>query len=261
MDKQWASGDAYERYMGRWSRLVAERFLAWLNVPPGRAWLDVGCGPGTLTRLILRDRDPASVTALDSSPGFIEHAARAVPDPRARFQVGLAQSLELESGSFDVVVSGLVLNFVPQPAAAAAEMLRVARPGGTVAAFVWDYAEGMQMLRRFWDAAGALDPAARALDEGPLFPVCRAGGLERLFHAAGLRELESTALTVETRFRDFDDYWLPFLNGTGPAYAYASGLPEDARDRLRERLRASLPVEPDGSIPLTARAWAVRGVR
>ena len=160
------------------------------------------------------------------------------------------------------MVSGLVLNFVPDPAAAVAEMTRVARPGGAVAAYVWDYRDGMELMRRFWDAAVALDPVARELDEGQRFgPMCRPEVLAALFRDAGLRRVEARAVDVPTRFRDFDDYWMPFLGGQGPAPGYAMTLSENRRAALRERIRADLPIASDGSISLSARAWAVRGER
>jgi hypothetical protein len=154
----------------------------------------------------------------------------------------------------------LVLNFVPDQRKAAAEMRRAARDGGHVAAYVWDYAEGMQMMRRFWDAAIALDPAgAGGKDEALRFALCRPEPLNALFEQAGLRGVEVTAIEVPTVFRDFNDYWTPFLGGQAPAPAYCMSLNEDRRAALRERLRATLPEEPDGSIRLSARAWAVRG--
>jgi hypothetical protein len=134
----------------------------------------------------------------------------------------------------------------------------VARPGAVVAAYVWDYAGGMELMRRFWDAAAALDPAAAELDEGRRFPLCREEPLASLFGGAGLREVAVRAIDVPTRFRDFDDYWNPFLGGQGPAPGYAMALGEDERAALRERIRAGLPAGPDGSIGLVARAWAVR---
>jgi hypothetical protein len=152
-----------------------------------------------------------------------------------------------------------MLNFLPQPAAGLAEMARVARPTGQVAVYVWDYAGQMQLMRHFWDAAAALDPAARDLDEGRRFPLCGPTPLTALFEAAGLLAVEVRALEVPTTFRDFDDYWSPFLGAQGPAPSYAMSLTETDRDRLRDRLRASLPTAPDGSIRLTARAWAARG--
>jgi SAM-dependent methyltransferase len=152
-----------------------------------------------------------------------------------------------------------VLNFVPDPPAALAELRRVTRPGGIVAGYVWDYADGMQLMRRFWDAAADLDPAARDLDEGLRFPLCRPAPLRALFAGAGLADVVVEEIVVPTVFADFDDYWTPFLGGTGPAPAYAVSLPEVDRAVLRESLRSGLPTEPDGSIHLTARAWSVRG--
>ncbi len=257
----WASGAAYEPYVGRWSRLVAKEFLSWLAVPPGKRWLDVGCGTGALTGTILAVASPAQVDAVDRSEGYVAYARAAAPDPRARFEVADAQALPSEEEAYDAAVSGLVLNFVPDPGRAVAEMARVARPGATVGVYVWDYAGRMELMRHFWDAAVALDPAARDLDEGRRFPLCRPEPLAALFRAAGLQGIETRAIDVPTRFRDFDDYWTPFLGGQAPAPGYAMSLSEGRRAALRERIRGALPVEADGSIRLIARAWAVRGVR
>ena len=258
-DGAWAIGDAYEPYVGRWSRLVAAALLDWLAVPPGARWVDVGCGTGALSRTILDRAAPETVTGLDASAGFVQHAAARVVDPRASFRVGDAQALPFDDGVFGAAVSGLVLNFVPAPERMAAEMYRVTRRGGVVGVYVWDYAGGMQLMRHFWDAAGALDAAALPLDEGRRFPVCRPEPLATLFRDAGLADVETRALDVSTVFRDFDDYWTPFLGGQGPAPGYCMSLGEDRRAALRERLRAQLPMQPDGRIPLIARAWAVRG--
>jgi len=182
-------------------------------------------------------------------------------DARVHFEVGDAQALQAAAGTFDVVVSSLVLNFVPSPELAVAEMARVTRPGGTVAAYVWDYAEGMQLMRYFWDAAGALDPKAKELDEGRRFWLCKPEPLSRLFLSAGLEDVEVRAIEVPTYFRSFDDYWSPFLGGQGPAPGYAMSLSEERRAELSERIRASLPSDAEGGIPLSARAWAIRSVR
>ena len=171
-----------------------------------------------------------------------------------------AQSLPEAGESFDVAVSGLALNFVPRPESAVAEMARVVRAGGTVAAYVWDYADRMQLMRWFWRAATELDPDAAALDEGARFDDFTPEGLTWRFASAGLVDAEAGSVEVPTRFADFDDYWLPFLGGQGVAPAYAMSLDESARDRLRERLRELLPTGPDGSIDLVARAWTVRGI-
>ncbi|MCO6414927.1 methyltransferase domain-containing protein [Siccirubricoccus sp. KC 17139] len=257
----WAAGEAYEPYVGRWSRLVAPVFLARLGVLPGERWLDVGCGTGALTEAILATAEPASVTGIDPSLGFLAFARRRVQDARVLFLEGDAQALQVPDGSFDAVVSGLCLNFVPDQAKAAREMRRAARPGGTVAAYVWDYAEGMEMMRRFWDAAAALDPeGAGGRDEALRFSLCRPEPLRALFTGAGLRQVVVEAIEIPTVFRDFADYWQPFLAGGAPAPAYCRALPEDRRAALAERLRASLPQAADGSIPLRAQAWAVRGV-
>lgn len=255
----WAAGDLYEPYVGRWSRLVAREFLAWLAVPSGKDWLDVGCGTGALTQAIVDQGAPRSVVGVEPSQGFIEHARARVGAERARFQIGDAQALPLAAASVDASVSGLVLNFVPKPPLAAAEMTRVVRPGGVVAAYVWDYAGGMELMRVFWDAAASLDAASGELDEGGRFPLCRPEPLRDLFAAAGLHEIEVRAIDVPTHFRDFDDYWSPFLGGQGPAPGYAMSLAPARRDELRERIRTQLPVDAGGAIRLVARAWAVRG--
>ena len=255
----WATGDAYEPYVGRWSRLVAREFLAWLAAPSGGRWLDVGCGTGALTESILAVAGPRDAVGIDPSAGFLAYAQARVADPRARWARGDAMALPVAARRFDAVVAGLVLNHVPDPKRAVAEMALATRPGGLVAAYVWDYAGEMQLMRRFWDAAAALDAAARELDQGRRYPLCRPAPLAALFRGAGLGAVETRAIDIPTAFRDFDDYWSPFLGGQGPAPGYAMSLAEDRRAALRERLRAGLPTAPDGSISLVARAWAVRG--
>jgi SAM-dependent methyltransferase len=257
----WDVGDRYEAYIGRWSRLVGRRFIAWLEPRAGLDWLDVGCGTGALTTIVLAAAQPGSIVGVDPSSGFVEHARSTIPDPRARFTLGDAQQLPVEDATVDAAVSGLVLNFVADPGRAVAEMRRATRTGGILAAYVWDYAADMQLIRRFWDAAIAEDPAAADLDEAHRFPLAARSPLEDLFRAAGLESVESVALDVPTIFRDFDDLWTPFLGGQGPGPGYVKSLEAGARDRLRERLRGLLPSEVDGSIHLIARAWAVRGQR
>jgi SAM-dependent methyltransferase len=256
----WAQGAGYERYVGRWSRLVAAPFLDWLAVAAGKTWLDVGCGTGALCQRILDSVAPAKVVGIDSSEGFVAHARAHVTDPRAAFRVGDARALPVGDGESDAAVSGLVLNFVPDQEKAVAEMRRAVRPGGTVAVYVWDYAGEMQLMRRFWDAAAALDAKARELDEGVRFPTCRPAPLRTLFADANLRDVAVEAIDIPTVFADFDDYWSPFLGGQGPAPGYCMSLSEPARQRLRERIRASLPADRDGKIKLMARAWAARGM-
>jgi SAM-dependent methyltransferase len=255
----WENAESLERYVGRWSRLVAREFVAWLQVPPGSRWLDVGCGSGALTETVLADAGPESIEGVDTSEAFVAYAASRVTDPRASFAVADAQALDRPDAAYDAVASSLVLNFLPDPARGAAEMRRVVRPGGVVAGYVWDYAGEMQLMRRFWDAAAELDPAAADIEEGRRMAGCNPADLEALFSGAGLEEVETRVIDVPTVFADFDDYWSPFEGGQGPAPGYCVSLPPDRRAALRERLRETLPAAADGSISLVARAWAVRG--
>lgn len=255
----WEQGSPYERYVGRWSRAIAPDFLDWLALPEGLHWLDVGCGTGALCAAILDRARPQGVVGVDPSDGFLQLANRYLGE-RARLHPGSAAALPVDSGTSDAVVSGLVLNFLPDLPAALAEMRRALRPGGTVAAYVWDYADRMEVIRCFWDVAQALDPAAAALHEGRRFPLCRPEALAAAFAQAGLTDVQTAPLGITATFAGFDDYWQPFLGGQGPAPAYAMSLSEDRRAALEQRLRAALPCGADGRIALRAGAWAVRGI-
>jgi SAM-dependent methyltransferase len=255
----WTDARRYEGYMGRWSRPLAREFVAWLGVYAEAAWLDVGCGTGALSEAILDDAAPSAVTAVDTSDAFVTAARERLAGRAFTAQVADATALPFAAASFDAVVSGLVLNFVADPARAAAELARVARRGASVGVYVWDYAGEMQLLRQFWDAAIAADERARAHDEGARFPICEPRALTALLAGAGVTRVEARGLTVPLRFTSFADLWEPFLGGTGPAPAYVTALDDAGRDHLRDTLRARLPALPDGSIALWARAWAVRG--
>lgn len=255
----WTDGSGYESYVGRWSRSIAREFLQWLAVPPGSAWLDFGCGTGALSHAILAAGSPRRVIGCDRSAGYVAFAGRQNADVRAQFVVAELPDLPRIAGGFDAVVSGLVLNFLPNPDEGVAALTALARSGGTVAGYVWDYAEGMQLMRIFWDAAVALDPAASELDEGVRFPLCRPEPLCALFQDAGLHDVLVLPLEVPTLFRDFDDYWTPFLSGQGPAPGYVASLRPERQARLQDAIRRRLPIASDGSISLSARAWAVRG--
>jgi len=258
MSDNWKQGDLYERYVGRWSRQVAPRFVTWLGIPATRRWLDVGCGTGALCAAILDHGSPASVTGVEPSDGFRKTAAENLAG-RATFLQGNAASIPLGDASVDVVVSALVLNCVPDPRAALAEMKRVTTPDGTIAAYIWDYTGRMDLMRYFWDAAVEISPDAASANESVRFKLVTAPGLASAFTAAGLRNVETGAIDIPTPFASFDEYWQPFLGGQGPAPAYAMSLDDATRTKLRDRLRAKLPTAADGSISLLARALTVRG--
>jgi SAM-dependent methyltransferase len=254
---RWERGSSYEQYVGRWSRQIAPKFLAWLKIPAGQRWVDVGCGTGALCAAIVDHCSPVSVTGVEPSNGFLS-AGQANLAGRTPLRRGSATAIPLHDASVDVVVSALVLNFVSDQQAALLEMARVTRKRGTVAAYVWDYQEKMELMRSFWDTAVELDADAAQLDEGVRFPVCRPEALEELFASSGLEAVQTTPIDIRTPFANFDDYWQPFLGGQGPAPSYVMSLDEGARARLRDRLRTRLPVAANGSISLMARAWAVR---
>ena len=257
---RWAAADLYEPYVGRWSRRVAREFVEWLHVPSKKEWLDVGCGTGSLTRAILERADPRHVHGVDSSRNFVEHARAHIVDRHVSFDVGDAQRLPETDGSFDVAVSGLVLNFVPKPERAVSELARVVRPGtGIVGAYVWDYGGRMEMMRYFWDAVGELYPDAITLDPARRYPVCTEEQMHAQFIHAGLAQVETRGIEVPTVFRDFADYWAPFLGGQGDAPAYLMSLEPARRNALHDRIHAKLPIGADGTIALVARAWAARG--
>lgn len=256
----WADGNAYDSYIGRWSRLIAREFIAWLAMPPVLDWIDVGCGTGALTQAILDEASPFSIKGIDPSPAYLSVSRQRIANSRVQFAEGTAQAIPGSDSAFNAAVSGLVLNFVAEPLDAVREMSRVVRARGTVALYVWDYADSMQLLRTFWDAATAVEPGAVELDEGKRrFPICNAGAITELFAAAGLQNIETRIIQVPTPFRNFDDYWLPFLAGQGPAGGFVASLSPERRDELREGLRTTLPTEADGAINLIAGAWAVRG--
>jgi SAM-dependent methyltransferase len=260
LSDKWAAGGTYEDFMGRWSRLLAPRFVSWLSAPPSANWLDVGCGTGALADTICARANPASVVACDPSEPFIEYARRRRVDPRVSFVVGGIGQLPTRPGGFDSVTSLLALNFFPKPEDAIQKMRRISAVNGIVSACVWDYAGRMEFLRRFWDAVAVLNASATKLDEGRRFPTCRPDALESLFREGGLADVVCDSIDITTRFSSFGDFWKPLLGGTGPAPSYVASLDPPQREALATRLERSLPREPDGAITLKARAWVVRGV-
>lgn len=257
----WGQADPYERYVGRWSRRIAPQFLQALRVKPGATWADIGCGTGALTQAVLDTQQPRAVRAVDRAPGFVATARQRIQDPRVQIEVADAVALPLPEGAVDAAVSGLVLNFVEAPARMVAEMARVTRPGGCVAAYVWDYGEGMQMMRRFWDAAAASAPPGTVPDEASRFPICAPGALQELWSQAGLQSVESGAVEIPTVFEGFDDYWQPFLGGQGAAPTWLAAQDAGVQEKIRATLERSLPRSAEGRIALTARAWTVKGTR
>jgi len=248
----FSESDGYERFMGRWSRLLAPLFVTFAGVTEGDRVLDVGSGTGALSAAAAAV-ESVRVTGIERSPAYVRYAQEHTD---GRFEVGDALALPFPNDAFDRTLSMLVLNFVPDPAAALRQMIRVTRSGGVVAAAVWDYGDGMKMLRTFWDAAVALDPDAAPRDERHM-PLCTRGALGELWRTHGLRGVDEQPLTIEMAFESFADYWQPFLCGQGPAGAYVSSLPESARHALESALRQRLD---DQGFALRARAWAVRGV-
>jgi SAM-dependent methyltransferase len=256
----FAESAAYERFMGRWSRLLAPLLVKFAGIRDGDALLDIGSGTGALAFAAAQAAPSARITGVDPSSAYVAYAQDRAPSDRVRFVVGDAQALQMPDGSFDRVASLLVINFIPDRAKALREMIRVTRTGGIIAAVVWDYGDGMQMLRVFWDEAVALDPAAAARDERNM-PLCREGELAALWREHGLTQVEEQPLTVDTSFPSFEDYWESFLGGQGPAGAYAASLPAARRDALRARIRRRLVGNgADRPIALRARAWAVKGI-
>ncbi|MBI5667175.1 MAG: class I SAM-dependent methyltransferase [Chloroflexi bacterium] len=258
---RFSNANAYEAYVGRWSRLVAQPFIAWLEMAADRAWLDVGAGTGILSQVILEEASPAKLVGFDLSPDYIEFARRQIQDDRVAFIVGDAATIAFEAPSFDVVVAGLFLNFVPAPQRAVTSMVEAVRGGGMVAGYVWDYGGQMEMMRHFWDAAMQVDPAAHEMDAGQRFTICHPDNLRALFQSVGLEAVDVIAIDVQTRFRDFEDYWQPFLGAQGSVSKYLRGLNDERRTALRDQLHRQLPTTDDGGIPLMARAWAVKGIK
>ncbi len=254
----WNSGDPYEYFMGRWSKMMAPVFLEWINLPYNLSWLDIGCGTGALSEAISNNYKPANLSCIDPSEKFLEKTKERLSD-KADFNVGIASNIPKANATFDIVVSGLALNFFPDLPKAFTEMSRVLKDKGTIAAYVWDYSDRMDFLRLFWDAAYEVNSDSNKLDEGVRFPICNSDNLKAAFQEAGLNDIETTTLDINTIFKNFDDYWNPFLGGQGPAPSYLATLSKDLQNKLKNIIYKKLSFGSDGSIKLLARAIGVRG--
>ena len=246
------AAEAYERFMGRYSRGLSPQMADLAGVAPGQLALDVGCGPGILTEELVTRLGAQAVVAVDPSESFVGAARERMPE--VEVHRAAAEDLPFESGRFDVALAQLVVHFMTDPVRGIGEMRRVTRPGGVVAACVWDLAGGQAPLSAFWRAARELDPGVE--DESGM-PGAREGHLVELFAAAGLADVEPATLTVSREHSSFDDWWDPYTGGVGPAGGYVARLDEEHRVALRERCRELLP---DAPFMLTSRAWAARGI-
>ncbi len=258
--QMFGNAEAYDRFMGRWSRLIAPLFVEFARVPSTGKVLDVGSGTGALAFEIARSKTGVHVTGIDPSNEYVAYAAsrNAFPE-RARFEIGDGQNLHFTDSAFAASVSLLVFNFIPDPGKALREIRRVTRPGGGISAAVWDYGERMLMLRAFWDAVVSINAAAEKLDEKHM-PLCRAGELSKLWTQGGLKNVHEQPLETTLRFDSFADYWNPFLLGQGPAGAYLRSAQNDAVQAIRNAVKRRLSVSSEtDTFSLPARVWAVRG--
>ena len=256
----FGDAEAYERFMGRWSRLVAPLLVEFAGIDDRGDVLDVGSGTGSLAFAILKLKPNCSVVGIDPSGEYVDYArSRNAFGNRAAFEVGDAQKLRFGDATFSNCLSLLVFNFIPDPLKALREVHRVTKVGGRIAAAVWDYGEGMRILRVFWDAAVSVDPKAEARDEKHM-PLCRAGELAKLWDQNGLKRVEARSLEIITRFENFRDYWDAFLLKQGPAGNYVASLDRNRLQALRSEVKRRFGIlSEDQSFNLPARVWAVRG--
>jgi SAM-dependent methyltransferase len=256
----FGDAEAYDRFMGRWSRLVALPLVDSTVLPEEGRMLDVGSGTGSLASAIAERRGRAHVLGIDRSKEYVAYATSRNPFPdRASFEVGNAQQLHFPDAGFDAALSLLVFNFIPDPKKAILELRRVTRPGGKVSAAVWDYGAGMRMLRIFWDAVIRVDPGAEKLDEKHM-PLCRAGELSALWRQGGLENVREQSIDIRMRFESLADYWDPFVLGQGPAGSYVRRLDRNQVQTLRDEVKRRLPLSGENmSFVLPARVWSVCG--
>lgn len=254
-------GAAYEVFLGRWTRRLSVPLLDFLAPPADGALLDVGCGTGSLSRAMAERWPQRRVCGIDIAPSYVAYAREQARQAAIEYTTADAANLPYPDGCFAAAAAQLVLNFVPDPGGALAEMMRVTRSGGVVAASVWDFRGGLMFQRMFWDTAAGIDPAAgRARDKLFSGALALPDGLPDLFNATRLQQVERGSLTIRMEYANFDDYWQPLHGGQGPVGTFVAGIDPDLRSRIESAVRAAyLSGAPDGPRSLTATAWAVRG--
>ncbi len=259
----FSNPDAYEQWMGRWSRRLAPAFVRFANPPSGGKILDVGCGTGALSTALLETLVNGSVVGIDPSRAYIAHCRRYSPDQRLHFQSGDATGIPFADESFDATLSFLVLQEIPDARKAVREMRRVTRPGGCVASSQWDFEDGLPMLACFWEAAIEIvadEPTRREATRVMAVDYPDEDALGRLWEQSNLVDVEVRSLQLDMTFESFEDYWTPFLSGVTASASFAGRLSQEQKSALEDRLRHELtPDSSDGSFTLPARAWAVRG--
>jgi ubiquinone/menaquinone biosynthesis C-methylase UbiE len=262
-NNSWSGSKAYDEFMGKWSLLVARKFLGWLgesDIIENKKWLDVGCGTGVLSYEIANTSQPTSVLGIDPSAQYLPKYSDQSSDI-IEFKVGSGNKLPVNQSEFDFIVSALALNFMSNKIESIKEMLRVLKPGGIIALYVWDYAEKMEFLRYFWDGVIKTDSSSIKFDEAQLFPICNIDNLTELFSSCGVNSIITKEIIIDTTFSNFDEYWTPFLGGQGPAGNYLQLHDEKKRKKIRDRVKEHLPISDDGTINLIARAFAIKGVK
>lgn len=253
----FASADAYDRFVGRYSDQLAAALITFAGIKRGMHALDVGAGPGALTAVLADRLGSDAVTAAEPSEPFAQACAARVP--QAKVVVAGAEQLPFDDDAFDAVLSQLVVNFIGDPPAGVREMTRVTRGGGVVASCVWDYGDGMTLLRAFWDAAREVEPErAAAADEAVVMQWCREGELAELWARAGLHDVRAGELMVSASYASFEQLWAPLPTGIAPSGAFCASLSDDKREQLEAAYKRRLGVG-DGPFELTARAWVAAG--
>jgi trans-aconitate methyltransferase len=257
-NESWDDTAGYELYVGRWSRQLSADFIQWLRPKPGSTWLEIGCGTGALTSAILHGAKPAHVVAIDKSAAYLQQAQKELASANVTFVTGDVESVA-PTKRFDMISSGLVLNFLPHPAQSLRRLMHNLNPGGQLSSFVWDYAGHYQPMRYFWDAAGQIFETAAQYDAGIKFQICNPERLTSLFKSLGLTEIEVTNIERIATFDGFDDYWEPIAAAQGSVTEFMNTLSSGQKADLKETVRKRLPIAANGEIKLVLNALAIKG--